>query len=65
MCMTKKLDTVEGRGQLPFQGPLEGPLKANSGCLGSELASSGKLMCMLEKLASLLTEVVSYPPSTT
>ena len=65
MCMPRKLANVEGGGQLPFRRLLEGPWKAYRGCLGGELASSGKLMCMLEKLANILTEVVSYPPSTT
>ena len=48
----------EGGCQLPFRRLVEGPRKANSGCseglprvYGGVLASSGKLMCMPQKLA--------------
>ena len=50
----------EGGCQLPFRRLVEGPRKANSGCLegllrvsGGVIASSGKLMCVPRKLANV------------
>ena len=51
----------KGGGQLPFHKPLEGLPKACRGCLASELASTGKLMCLPKMFATFASLGVVGP----